>query len=82
MGANRDYIDENENPRILIQHQSKSPFRVKLSMDYCMARALLDRHIRMAQFSMVLHMEEVSDINELAKLLTYKAVYRRARLSR
>jgi 2-methylcitrate dehydratase PrpD len=39
------------SPQVLIHHQPKTALEGKFSMEYCMARALLDREIRMVQFS-------------------------------
>lgn len=39
------------SPQVLIHHRPKTPLEGKFSMEYCMARALLDREIRMVQFS-------------------------------
>ena len=38
-------------PRIVIHHRPSTPLEGKFSMEYCMARALLDGEIRMAQFT-------------------------------
>ena len=38
-------------PRIVIHHRPKTPLEGKFSMEYCMARGLLDGKIRMAQFT-------------------------------
>ena len=38
-------------PQVLIHHRPRTPLEGKFSMEYCMARALLDEEIRMAQFT-------------------------------
>ncbi len=38
-------------PRVVIHHRPKTPLEGKFSMEYCMARALLDGDVRVAQFS-------------------------------
>ena len=38
-------------PQILTHHQPQTPLESKFSMEYCMARALLDGEMRMAQFT-------------------------------
>jgi 2-methylcitrate dehydratase PrpD len=39
------------SPQILIHHRPKTALEGKFSMEYCLARALLDGEIRLAQFS-------------------------------
>lgn len=40
-----------ESPQVLIHHRPKTPLEGKFSMEYCMARALLDGEIRIGQFT-------------------------------
>jgi len=39
------------SPQVLIHHRPRTPLEGKFSMEYCMARALLDGEILMAQFT-------------------------------
>ncbi|MFC1864667.1 MmgE/PrpD family protein [Chloroflexota bacterium] len=40
-----------DSPQVLIHHQPRTALEGKFSMEYCMARALLDGEIQMAQFT-------------------------------